>query len=107
MSEFASAIDSIEPSFRRLVEMNPFRLEQVPSPVPAGRPGVYLLSESDRPLYVGRARDVRDRLSNHRSSAVTQATLAVKMARSDLQDLLRRGEGANLRPGGPLGRGDR
>lgn len=81
MSEFASAIDTIEPSFRRLVEMNPFRLDQVPSPVPAGRPGVYLLSESDRPLYVGRARDVRDRLSDHRSSAVTRATLAVKMAR--------------------------
>ena len=81
VSEFASAIDSIKPAFRRLVEMNPFRLDQVPSPVPAGRPGVYLLSESDRPLYVGRTRHVRGRLSDHRSSAVTRATLAVKMAR--------------------------
>ena len=49
--------------------------------VPAAHPGVYLLSESDRPLYVGRTRDVRGRLSDHRSSAPTRATLAVKMAR--------------------------
>ena len=81
MSGIASTIHSIEPAFRRLVEMNPFRLDQVPSPVPAGRPGVYLLSESDRPVYVGRTRDVRGRLSDHRSSAVTRATLTVKMAR--------------------------
>ena len=61
--------------------MNPIRLDEVPSPVPTERPGVYLLSESDRPLYVGRTRDMRGRLSDHRSSAVTRATLTVKMAR--------------------------
>lgn len=38
MSDFASAIDGIEPAFRRLVGMNPFRLNEGPSPVPAGRP---------------------------------------------------------------------
>ena len=81
MSDFASAIDGIKPAFRRLVEMDPFRLDEVPSPVPDAQPGVYLLSESGRPLYVGRTRNVRRRLSGHRSSAVTRATLAVKMAR--------------------------
>ena len=81
MSDFASAIDGIKPAFQRLLEMDPFRLDEVPSPVPAGQPGVYLLSESARPLYVGRTRDVRGRLSDHRSSSVTRATLAVKMAR--------------------------
>ena len=81
MSDFASAFDGIKPAFRRLVEMDPFCLDEVPSPVPAAHPGVYLLSESDRPLYVGRTRDVRGRLSDHRSSAPTRATLAVKMAR--------------------------
>ena len=81
MSDFASAVDGIQPTFQRLVEMDPFRLDEAPSPVPDAQPGVYLLSESGRPLYVGRTRDVRGRLSDHRSSAVTRATLAVKMAR--------------------------
>ena len=81
MSDFASAVDGIQPTFRRLVEMDPFRLDEAPSPVPDAQPGVYLLSESGRPLYVGRTHDVRGRLSDHRSSAVTRATLAVKMAR--------------------------
>ena len=129
MSDFASAFDGIKPAFRRLVEMDPFCLDEVPSPVPAAHPGVYLLSESDRPLYVGRTRDVRGRLSDHRCSAPTRATLAVKMARiaanrpatytsgqqcnapvqprSDVQDPLRRGEGANLRHAGSMGRRDR
>ena len=43
--------------------------------------GVYSLSEADRPLYVGRTRNLHNRLSAHRSSSVRRATLAVKMAR--------------------------
>ena len=81
MLDFASAIDDIKPAFRRLVEMDPFRLDKLPSPVPKELAGVYILYESNRALYVGRGRDLRKRLANHRSSSVTAATLAVKMAR--------------------------
>ena len=81
MLDFATAIDDIKSTFQRLVEMDPFCLSTRPSPVPKGQAGVYILYESDRPLYVGRGRDLRKRLANHRSTSVTAATLAVKMAR--------------------------
>ena len=81
MLDFATAIDDIKSAFQRLVEMDPFCLSTRPSPVPKGQAGVYILYESDRPLYVGRGRDLRKRLANHRSTSVTAATLAVKMAR--------------------------
>ena len=75
MLDFDSAIDDVKRDFRRLIEMEPFRLDTRPSPVPKELPGVYVLYESDRPLYVGRGRDVRQRLANHRSSSVTAASL--------------------------------
>ena len=78
---FASAIANTKPAFRRLVGMDPFRVDERPSPVPVGTAGVYVLSEPDRPLYVGRTRNLRNRLSGHCSSSVNRATLAVKMAR--------------------------
>ena len=82
MQDFTYAIRTIEPTFRQLREMDdPFRVDKCPSPVPTGLAGVYSLSEADRPLYVGRTRDLRNRLSDHRSSSVRRATLAVKMAR--------------------------
>ena len=86
MIDVTSVIADIKPAFRRLVERDPFRLDQKPSPVPKGQAGVYCLYESDRrPLYVGRGRDVRQRLANHRSTSVTSASLAVKMARIEAQ----------------------
>lgn len=78
---FTDAIREIEPTFQRLQDMDPFRIAQNPSPVPTGLAGVYSFSEADRPLYVGRTRNLRNRLSAHRSSSVRRATLAVKMAR--------------------------
>ena len=82
MQDFTDTIRTINSTFRQLREMDdPFRVDQVPSPVPTGLAGVYSLSDADRTLYVGRTRNLRDRLSAHRSSAVRRATLAVKMAR--------------------------
>lgn len=81
MLDFDSAIDDVKRDLRRLIEMEPFRLDTRPSPVPKELPGVYVLYESDRPLYVGRGRDVRQRLANHRSSSVTAASFTVKLAR--------------------------
>ena len=84
---FASAIKEIKPTYRDLVKSEPFRVDNPPSSVTgAGKKhpvaGVYILYEGpDRPLYVGRTRDLRRRLSDHGSSSVTRATLTVKMAR--------------------------
>lgn len=96
MKDFTCAILTIEPAFRQLCDMDPFRLDQYPSPVPTGLAGVYSLSEADRPLYVGRTRNLRSRLSAHRSSSVRRATLAVKMARlsSDLPATYKRNRSA-------------
>ena len=80
MLDFASAIDDVKSDFRRLIGTTPFRLNERPSPAPT-LPGVYVFYESDRALYVGRGRNIRQRLANHRSSSVTSASLAVKMAR--------------------------
>ena len=82
MNAFASTIKNIEPGYLRLVEMDrPFRVDKRPSPLPAKLAAVYLLHGADRPLYVGRTRDLRRRLSDHISSLVSKATLAVRMAR--------------------------
>ena len=81
MHHFVSAVEDIGRDFRRLIEMEPFRLDTRPSPVPKELAGVYVLYESRRALYVGRGRDIRKRLADHRSSSVTAASLAVKMAR--------------------------
>ena len=85
VQDFTCVIRKIEQAFRQLRDTDPFRIDQYPSPVPT-LAGVYSLSEADRPLYVGRTRNLRNRLIAHRSSSVRTATLAVKMARlhSDL-----------------------
>ena len=36
MQDFTYAIRTIEPAFRQLRDMDPFRLDQYPSPVPTG-----------------------------------------------------------------------
>ena len=82
VNTFASTIKNIETAYRQLVEMDrPFRVDTHPSPVRAKLAAVYLLHGVGRPLYVGRTRDLRRRLSDHLSSLVSKATLAVRMAR--------------------------
>ena len=64
-----------------------FRVDQVPSPAPEAA-GVYVLSERRSAVYVGRTGNLRKRLADHRSSSVTRATLAVKMARHSVKPRL-------------------
>ena len=78
-----AAVDDVKRKLDRLVNKAPtFRVDAVrPSPAPA-EPGVYVLSEGNRSLYVGRTGNLRARLADHRSSTVERATLAVKLART-------------------------
>lgn len=52
--------------------------------VPRG-PGLYLLSEASRPVYVGQTRNLRRRLAQHGSSWArqNQATFAFTLARTE------------------------
>lgn len=72
VSDFTSAIEDIRRDFRRLMESEPFRIDERPSPVPK-KAGVYVLYEGDRAVYVGRGRDLRQRLGNQRSSSPSAA----------------------------------
>ena len=84
--DFTSAIADIMLAYGQLLDMHPLRANARPSPVPAAA-GVYLLSEPNLHLYVGRTRNLRRRLRDHSSPSANhhQATLAIKIARIETQ----------------------
>jgi hypothetical protein len=78
---FRSFIESLEPSYQLLMNMSPVTVAKLPSDVPAS--GIYLFSEGDQHLYVGRTNSIRRRLQNHcrPSSGHNSATFAFRLAR--------------------------
>ena len=58
---FFEVVRSLEPSFQRLLAMPPVTPLALPPVIP--KSGIYLLSEGDRHLYVGRSRDIRRRIA--------------------------------------------
>ena len=78
---FAALIESLEPSFQSLVTMTPVRFAQLPVSVPLR--GIYLFSEGERHLYVGRTNGMKKRLQNHCRPSGTHfsATFAFRIAR--------------------------
>lgn len=79
--DFAAVIESLEPSFQSLLAMRPARFAQLPSNVPLR--GIYLFSEGNRHLYVGRTNGIKKRLQNHCRPSGTHftATFAFRIAR--------------------------
>lgn len=84
-------------AFGAIAEQLPQLLEQLRAAPPCGRgtdrsipraPGVYLLSEQGKPIYVGQTRDLRRRRGQHSraSSKQNQATLAFNLARKAVAD---------------------
>src|SRR5260221_6758290 len=78
---FHELVESLEPQFRRLLAAEPAayaRIGRVPS-----APGIYLFSEAERHLYVGRTNNLRNRLRAHCSHASThlKAAFAFRIAR--------------------------
>jgi GIY-YIG catalytic domain len=61
--KFASIAESLEPTFRLLMEAKPVRYFALPKEIPTS--GIYLFSEGKRHLYVGRSRNIRRRLGHH------------------------------------------
>jgi len=80
-SKFANLIESLHPSFERLMAMESLTNSTLPMGMP--RSGIYLFSEADDHLYVGRSKRMRDRLKRHSANYAGHnvASFAFRMAR--------------------------
>jgi len=78
---FAALVNGLNPKFEKLLEMTPCRAGQFPKTVPLQ--GVYLFSEGDAYLYVGRSNKIRSRYGRHCNPGATHrmAAFAFKLAR--------------------------
>lgn len=84
---FRAFTENLHPKFEALMRMDPVK-GVLPSGVKGS--GIYLFSEGDRHLYVGRTRDVRRRYGQHSrpSSKHNTAPFAFKLAREETGILL-------------------
>jgi predicted GIY-YIG superfamily endonuclease len=75
---FQEFADKLHPSFENLVSMSPVDALLLPKV-----PGIYLFSEGDNHLYVGRTRNLFQRYGKHakRSSSSNQASFAFLLTR--------------------------
>jgi hypothetical protein len=80
---FASLVADLEPKFKALVAMTPVRFATLPKSIPER--GIYLFSEGDQHLYIGRTNRIRKRLQNHCRLSGTHftATFAFRIARGE------------------------
>ena len=78
---FRQYTESLDPSFQRLMQMEPVTVATLPKDIPTA--GIYLFSEADKNLYVGRTNTIRNRLQNHcrPSSGHNSATFAFRLAK--------------------------
>jgi hypothetical protein len=78
---FAEVIAALEPSLQRLLSMLPANPANPPRQM--AKPGVYLFSEVDRHLYVGRSSNMRGRIGRHCRLGATHrsAAFAFRLAR--------------------------
>lgn len=78
--QFAAVVESLHPSFERLMAMEPLRATP-PTMKTTPKSGVYLFSEGDRHLYVGRSNRIAKRYHLHcgMSAKHNQASFAWKL----------------------------
>jgi hypothetical protein len=79
---FREHVDSLQPSFERLLEATPFRFDELREQRLPER-GIYLFTEADVHLYVGRSDGIAKRLRHHCAPGAThlQAAFAFRLAR--------------------------
>ncbi len=77
----------MEPSLKALMEMTPVSGSRLPGDIPDR--GIYLFSDGDQHLYVGRSNRIRKRLQDHcrPSSRHNAATFAFRIARKKTSSL--------------------
>ena len=80
---FAQYTTKLAASLERLLAMSPIRPLRVPATVPTA--GVYLFTENDVPLYVGRSNSLRRRMNRHGSPSAShrQGAFAFRLARAE------------------------
>lgn len=88
--KFAELADSLHPSFLKLMSCKP-HTGRVRMPLDVPRCGVYLFSEGDEHLYVGRTDRMRDRHREHWSGRANDAPFAFKLARHATENLVKGG----------------
>lgn len=73
----------MEPSLKALLEMVPISGSHLPRDIPLR--GIYLFSDGDQHLYVGRSNRIRQRLQSHRRPGAghNSATFAFRIARKE------------------------
>ena len=78
---FAEAVETLAPSFRRLLAMEPVKPVSLPKRMP--KEGVYLFSEDREHLYAGRSKDIRGRIVRHSRPGASHrmAAFAFRLAR--------------------------
>ncbi len=81
---FRDYVEGLDASLRRLIEMGPVKICNLPDDVP--HQGVYLFSEEGKHLYVGRSKNIRSRLQVHcrSSSGHNAATFAFLLAAKEI-----------------------
>jgi hypothetical protein len=76
---FDSVIECVRAKFDQLITSPKHTVAHLPKEMPG--PGIYLFSEGDEPLYVGRTNQLRRRLQSHTRNNHHQATFAFLLAR--------------------------
>ena len=84
---FREHVGSLAPKLAELLAMPAVTVPTLPRPMPLR--GVYLFSDGDRHLYVGRTNKLRQRLQNHCRPGSTHfmATFAFRLAREATDNL--------------------
>lgn len=79
--KFAAHTESLDASLQRLLAMPPVKPDHLPPEVPPA--GVYLISDGQRHIYVGRSNNLGRRMRRHGRPGAThrQAALAFRLAR--------------------------
>lgn len=92
--QFVAAVEALAPKLERLLSMPPLKFGSLPRDMPTS--GIYLFSESDCHLYVGRSNVLRKRYGRHCLPGAThrQAAFAFQLARETTGNLT-----ASYRPG--------
>ncbi len=78
---FKQYVETLHPSFERLMNTPPVKMSALPKQLP--EKCIYLLSEGETHLYVGRTRRLRNRLRQHSIAGAqqNQAVFAFRLAR--------------------------
>jgi len=78
---FKNYVETLHPSFERLMSATPCKIATLPKQFP--QECIYLFSEGENHLYVGRTRHFRNRLRQHSIVAAqhNQAVFAFRLAR--------------------------